>query len=539
MKKKILILFFLPFFCLAQNKDYKNFDKALKYSEQGNLEKAVKYANKALKNNPDWNQPNLLLASIYANNNQIELAADYLLKVYDVDNRDDFKGIEQIFNLYYSNGFYDKALFFADKLAHFNNKFRISKDIDRKVKNCKFAIKSIKNPFDFNPINLGKNINSNYEEYLPAISVDGKKLVFSRRYLKGDFLQEDFFISEKSQTGSWSVSIPYDNNLNTDGNEGAFSFSPNTEKVVFTACDRLDGLGRCDLYLYVDGKIFNAGETLNSKEWDSQGCFSPDGKYLYFVSTREGGYGGKDIWRSKIFNNTFLDPENMGPIINTKFDEMSPFLHPDNLTLYFASNGHVGMGDYDLFISRRKTTVNSWGLPKNMGYPINTHNTENSLIVSTDGKTAYFASNQSGFGKEDIFQFELSEDLQAESLDNLEIDIITKKMGDEIILKNVIFTTNSFSLEESSFLELDKLIVYLKKNPSLEIEIQGHTDDVGNDLENQILSERRAYVVYEYLSSKVNNRLKHKGFGESVPLKSNTSEEGRAINRRTSFIIVD
>ena len=537
MKKKILILFFLPFFCLAQNKDYKNFDKALKYSEQGNLEKAVKYANKALKNNPDWNQPNLLLASIYANNNQIELAADYLLKVYDVDNRDDFKGIEQIFNLYYSNGFYDKALFFADKLAHFNNnKFRISKDIDRKVKNCKFAIKSIKNPFDFNPINLGKNINSNYEEYLPAISVDGKKLVFSRRYFKGNFLQEDFFISEKSQTGSWSVSIPYDNNLNTDGNEGAFSFSPNTEKVIYTACDRLDGLGRCDLYLYVDGKIFNAGETLNSKEWDSQGCFSPDGKYLYFVSTREGGYGGKDIWRSEIFNNTFLDPENMGPIINTKFDEMSPFLHPDNLTLYFASNGHLGMGDYDIYVSRRKDALQNWDLPINIGYPINTHNTENSLIVANDGKTAYYSSNKSGYGLEDIFVFDLPQDFQAKEVSEIEMAIITQK-EEEIILRNVMFSSNSYEIEESSFNELNDLVDYLNKNPDISLHIQGHTDNIGSDYENLILSENRARVIFEYLASNSSNKLTYKGYGERKPIADNETVEGRFLNRRTSFTI--
>jgi len=533
MIRLLLILIIIPFLSFAQDRDYKSFDKAVKYNSEGNIKKSIKYANKALEDFPDWNSPNLLLASIYANRNQIELAVEYLLKVYNEADPNDLKGIEKIVKLYYSHGFYNESLFYANKIILQDS------NIYRYIDNCNFAIKALNNPVEFNPVNLGDNINSEFEEYFPAISVDGGTLVFSRRFMKNNILQEDFFISEKNERNSWGPSEAYSNNLNTNGNEGAFSFSPDKEMIVFTACDRIDIVGRCDLYLFASGNSYNAGSIINSKEWDSQGCFSPDGKYLYFVSSREGGYGGKDIWRSMITKEGFLTPENLGPKINTKFDEMSPFLHPDNLTLYFASNGHVGMGDYDLFISRRKTTVNSWGLPKNMGYPINTHNTENSLIVSTDGKTAYFASNQSGFGKEDIFQFELSEDLQAESLDNLEIDIITKKMGDEIILKNVIFTTNSFSLEESSFLELDKLIVYLKKNPSLEIEIQGHTDDVGNDLENQILSERRAYVVYEYLSSKVNNRLKHKGFGESVPLKSNTSEEGRAINRRTSFIIVD
>jgi len=159
--------------------------------------------------------------------------------------------------------------------------------------------------------------------------------------------------------------------------------------------------------------------------------------------------------------------------------------------------------------------------------------------VANDGKTAYYTSDVSGFGKEDVFQFYLPEHLQAEPLEELELEIITQQAGEEVVLKNVIFSSNSCDLEESSFSELDKLISYLRKNPNLEIEIQGHTDDVGNETENQRLSEQRANVVFEYLSPKVNNTLRHKGFGESVPIESNTTEEGRTTNRRTSFVIIN
>jgi len=271
---------------------------------------------------------------------------------------------------------------------------------------------------------------------------------------------------------------------------------------------------------------------VNSKNWDTQASFSPDGKYLYFISNRRGGFGQDDIWRSEITTSGFLKSENLGSKINTKYNEMSPFLHPDNLTLYFASNGHVGMGDYDIYVSRRETAIQFWKTPKNIGYPINTHNTENSLIVNSNGKTAYYSSNKSGFGLEDIFVFDLPKSMQAGKMSALEIDIITQKVGEEVVLKNVIFASNSFALEKSSFIELDKLIIYLKKNPNLKIEIQGHTDDVGNERENQILSEQRANVVFEYLSSKVNNTLLHKGFGESLPISKDKEK-----NRRTSFII--
>ncbi len=535
MKQILFILLMIPILSCAQKKDYKTFDKAVKYNNEGNIEKAIKYANKALEKNAKWNKPKLLLASIYSNNNQIELAADYLLQVYDETNFEYIKGIEQVAKLYYTNGFYNEALFYYEKIIALDtSKLRIPTKIDRYIENCEFAINALNSPVEFNPVNLGDNINSEFEEYLPAISVDGNTLVYSRRFMKNNVLQEDFFISKKNENNSWIQSKDYGNNLNTYGNEGAFSFSADKEIAVFTACDREDRIGRCDLYLLIAGKTYNAGKIINSKEWDSQGCFSPDGKYLYFVSSRKGGYGGKDIWRSEITKNGFLNPENLGSNINTKFDEMSPFLHPDNITMYFASNGHIGMGDYDIFMCRRRSAVNKWNKPENMGYPINTFNIENSLVVANNGITAYYASDKSGFGKEDIFQFELPKHLQAEPLAELEMDIITQKAGEEVILRNVSFASNSYALEQISYAELDKLIAYLKKNPDLKIEIQGHTDDVGSKIENQRLSEQRAIVVFEYLSPKVNNTLRYKGFGESQPLG-----EDREENRRTSFIIVD
>ena len=120
----------------------------------------------------------------------------------------------------------------------------------------------------------------------------------------------------------------------------------------------------------------------NTRHWESQPCFSVNNDYLYFVSNRPGGFGKSDIWRAKIVGNKFFDIENLGSSINTEKHEMSPFLHPDDLTLYFASNGHIGLGDYDLFVSRRDSIKNEWSFPLNLGYPINTYKMENSLIVS-------------------------------------------------------------------------------------------------------------------------------------------------------------
>jgi len=536
MRIFFIISFFLPLICFTQTKDYKSYDRAVKYNNEGNIEKAIKYANKSLEKSLNWNKPNLLLASIYANNNQIELAADYLLEVYDENNPNDAKGIEQVAELFYNNGLYEKALYYAKKISSNNIKeSNFSSKIDRYIDNCQFAIITMKNPIDFSAINIGRGVNTNMTEYVNAITVDSKEILFTRRIeSKKNRDQEDIFVFDI--TSNTVSPLPF----NTTQNEGAITVSADGTMYVYTACDRINSIGGCDLYIREYSQEngwsdeYNLGSNINSNKWESQACFSPDEKYLYFISNRPGGLGKEDIWRSEITNKGFMPAENLGSSINTSQVEMSPFLHSDNLTLYFASNGHIGMGDNDLFISRRVDNQQEWSNPKNMGYPINTHNSENSLIVSSDGKTAYYSSNVNGFGKEDIFQFELPKILQAEALADLEKDIITNKIGEEVILKNVNFASNSFTLENNSFDELDKLINYLKKNPNLQIEIQGHTDDVGNETENQILSEQRAKVVYEYLSHKVNNLLKHKGFGESFPLGDN-----KKINRRTSFIITN
>ena len=220
---------------------------------------------------------------------------------------------------------------------------------------------------------------------------------------------------------------------------------------------------------------------------------------------------------------------------------MSPFIHPDNLTFYFSSRGHLGMGDYDLYISRRSNSEEKWVDVKNLGFPINTFKVENSLIVASNGKTAYYASDQSGYGKEDIFYFELPKQLQANEILELEMDIITKTLGEEIILENVNFDNNSSIISSESFNELNTLIEYLFKNPSLKITIEGHTDNIGSLEDNMILSSQRAASVYQYL---LNNGLdsiqviSHKGYGENKPLEDNSTRKGRAQNRRTSFRII-
>jgi len=541
MKKIFFILLILPIFTFSQKKDYKTYDKAVIFFNNGEIEKAKKYTNKCIQKNSDWEDPYQLLGRIYEEEGNIEQAVENYYQGFNTNNSEDQLWWQRLGDLYFKNGSYKKALYHYKSFIAFNDKEEtFYKKAIKHIQDCMFSINAIQNPVDFNLRNMGENINSRMAEYLPFISADGKKFMITRK-VKGELgLQEDFFYSEKDEKNNWQK-VNNMSSINTAFNEGAISVSADGRLLIFTACNRQGGKGSCDLYLKIIGSqnVINL-ETVNSKSWDTQGCFSPDGKFLYFVSNRPGGYGGKDIWISEIGKDGFGEPFNAGPIINTEYNEMSPFLHADNLTFYFASDGHIGMGEFDLFVSRRKNANQVWMSPKNMGYPINTYKVENSLIVATDGKTAYYVSDRSGYGFEDIFSFHLPKERQAHEISDLELEIITQKIGEEIIFKSVQFMHNSSYLDETSFSELNKLLIYLNKNPQIKISIEGHTDNVGEEKKNQILSENRAIAVYNYLiQNKINkNRLSYKGFGEENPLLSNETENGRMINRRTSFKII-
>ncbi|MBT6808265.1 MAG: OmpA family protein [Flavobacteriales bacterium] len=541
MKKLILLFVFVPMFLFSQSKrEQKKYSEIVDLIEQNELELAREQTNKLLEKNKEWKKPHLLLSQISIEEQDFEDAEIEFFNYYNKNSVSSFYPVFLLAEMFYKEGEYVIALrnfYLSATLSGEENKHK------RYIDNCRFAIDSKENLVEFEFENMGENINSEFSEYLPFISADGNDFIFTRliENEKGE-LQEDFYQS-KNNNGIWNKAIPME--INTPQNEGSVSVAVNGDFLIYTACNREDGQGRCDLYICVkqmDGSWSKAENlsNINTRYWESQACFSPDMKYLYFVSDRRGGFGGDDIWRSEITKFGFSEPENLGPIINTLYDEMSPFLHPDNLTFYFASEGHTGLGDFDVFVSKRRHSDTLWSDPENLGYPINTHNTENSLVVSSDGRTAYFVSDKSGFGMEDIFSFQLPEGKQAEKISNLEMDILSETSGGEIILDNVLFETDSYQLIKSSFSELDALLDYLQKNPKVKIHIEGHTDNVGDKEYNQELSQNRAKEVCNYLQDRgvSPKRLTYKGYGESIPITTNKTEKGRSKNRRTSFIFL-
>tara|TARA_B100000575_G_C23134432_1_gene658686 strand:+ start:1224 stop:2873 length:1650 start_codon:yes stop_codon:yes gene_type:complete len=547
--KKILILFFLvPILLYSQNKKRAlgAYKKAVEYYKKKEDYKAKKFAEQAIRQDSTFLDSYLLLGQLSEDANNLNEAIFFYLKGISDDNEKKAWGYYKVANLEFAKGKYEEAKNHFEYFLKFENqnkKFIL--DSRRKLKNCDFAIYSIKNSFLFKPVNMGEAINTKWKEYLPSISADGNLFIFTRKAPHYNSIYSEDFFSSTYKDGKWILAKNLGPNINTYGNEGAQCLTSDGSVLFFTACDREDGYGGCDIYLsyltengWSDAK--NLGPNINTKYWETQPSISADGKHIYFVSNRPGGVGGKDIYVSCLQEDgLFSKPNNIGSNINTKYDEMSPFIHIDNQTLYFASKGHVGMGDFDLFMSRKDLNSQKWGSPQNLGFPINTYDVENSLVVSSDGKTAYFTSNKSGFGEEDIFYFELPDELQAKEINELEIDMLTQEKGKEIVLENVHFEHNSYELLDTSLEELDNLKDYLFKYPDLKIELQGHTDNIGSVEENKELSKNRAKVVYEYLISVGINekRLNYIGFGESSPISSNKTEQGRSNNRRTSFLI--
>jgi outer membrane protein OmpA-like peptidoglycan-associated protein/tetratricopeptide (TPR) repeat protein len=273
-----------------------------------------------------------------------------------------------------------------------------------------FAVVAIKKPQPFEPLNMGAAINTKYHEYFPALTGDGATMIFSRVIESN----EDFYIAQKGKNGEWGTAVPMSNVINTKNyNEGAQSLSPDGMYLYFTGCNRPDSFGSCDIYVsHKSGKTwdapFNLGNAVNSNCWDSQPAISPDGETLYFASNRPGGFGGYDLWKTSLKDDgTWNKPVNLGPEINTPYDENTPFMHPDGQTLYFSSDGWPGFGSKDIFVSRIGPDQ-KWTKPQNMGYPINTFNEETGLIVTPDGQEGLFSSNlKDGYGDLDLYRFRM------------------------------------------------------------------------------------------------------------------------------------
>ncbi|MEQ8338929.1 MAG: OmpA family protein, partial [Cyclobacteriaceae bacterium] len=345
---------------------------------------------------------------------------------------------------------------------------------------------------------------------------------------------------------------------------------------------------------------------------------SSDGSRIIFASTRQGGYGGMDLYMTQI--NHLGDwgvPQNLGSTVNTPFNENGPYLAPDGKTLYYASTGHPGYGGTDIFSSTFED--NKWSRPLNLGAPLNSEGDDTQFTISAAGK-AYFASSRLDPNNYDLFEVELPDYLKPkptiiiqgvvtnakttdpvgavvliEDINTGELLAVNKsnsvsgeylvvlpagrnysvsttsegfffysesfeipkdtsyaeitmdialepiEKGTKVVLNNIFFESGRAELKPISYVELNKAVDLLEKNPTMVIEIGGHTDNLGSDELNLKLSQSRADAVRDYmiLAGIEETRIRSKGYGESTPIEDNSTEEGRAANRRTEFEIVE
>ena len=637
----------------AHPKALRDYETAVQAVFKGDLRNAVRYFEAALKREPHFADALSELAGAYYDVGNYAEAERYLERLAGLEGDPAELSLYGLAMTEFKQNKYGEAFEHLDAyLKREDIRVDRRKAAERYRAEARFRKAALSDTTKLYLRRLPSTVNTQeHAEYLPALSADGQTLIFTRRIGNN----EDFYAAIRDASdGSWQRAQPL-TNVNTLDNEGAQSLSADGRYLVFTACGRSDGLGSCDLYASYRtssgwSEPRNLGAPINSKAWESQPSLSANGNLLFFASRRPGGEGAADLWASaRQVDGTWSEPINLGPTVNTDSDEQAPFFHADGRSLYFMSDGHPGMGGFDLFVTRLDTS-NRWLEPYNLGYPLNTSANEGALTVAIDGRTAYYASDAAqaqqrgaqgpgtiGIGGRrgsttDLYSFTLPAAARAGEVTYLRArisdavtgeplaavatlregpqdKIVTKRRAGEedgdllvvlprgreyalsvehpgyafhserfelrdssrpllqyelfvelqplladstseagpapatrepIVLRNVLFEPNSAVLLPESAGELNRLVELLRSYPEQRISIQGHTDDVGSEEDNQVLSEARAASVRDYLLAQgiAAERLEVRGFGESQPLVDGTDEESRRLNRRTAFLLL-
>lgn len=288
--------------------------------------------------------------------------------------------------------------------------------VNKYLADCAFSLANVNHGIPYSLNKLGPQINTVDDEYFPKLTADNKTIIFTRKTKN----QENFYESTLIN-GQWTEAQKLMGDINSENfNEGAHCISPDGKYLFFTGCNWPNGLGSCDIYVSKQenglwGAPHNLGSPINTRGWESQPAISADGKTLYFVSNRNGGIGGYDIYKSVLKDDgTWGVAQNLGPNINTPFDESAPYIHADNQTLYFASNGWPGFGRKDIFKSQQDSMGN-WSEPQNLGSTINNFRDQMALHVSMNGRIGHLAS-QDSLGQQDIYTFALPDNTRPKTV---------------------------------------------------------------------------------------------------------------------------
>lgn len=471
MKRAWIIAFIMLFagtihaqsYSTKSKKAIKYFDRAVILYQENDPEGSEEELLKSISVDDRFLEAYGLLAQISFESGRIEDAISYYSTTLEIDPEGNPDGYRLLAGLVLRTGDYDRSLLLLEKFLEFPPEKVNKRESALSMKtSCLFAIEAINKPVPFEPENLGDSVNSDLNEYWPCLSVDEEQLMFTvmlpvNPILEDSPLHEDFYFS-KQREGHWGSRENAGSPLNTSNNEGAHSLTADGRMLFFTACNRRDGMGQCDIYTSImeNGswtRPVNLGSPVNSGYSEKHPTISADGRVLYFTSSRPGGKGSYDIWKSNWNGQSWSVPENLGDSVNTPGVEQSPFLHPDQRSLYFSSTGWPGMGQGDLFFSRKSTGDDVWSEPLNLGYPINTFNDEIGLSVNARGNRAYFASDREGKKNTDIYTFELPIELRPIQVSYLKGRVYDSKSmkGVSALIQLIDLETEEVVIETPSF----------------------------------------------------------------------------------------
>ncbi len=624
----------------ALRKLYNQFvKKGLNYyfSEDAIYPVAIDYFLKAYESHKNSAFLNYLIADCYLHTQEKFKALRYIKEAVALDPSVEYN-VDFILGAAYHQAFeMDTALFYLNK---FRNAYKSPnsdpdslKMVDRLIEQANNGLQQIEFT-DYEIVNLGSKINSPYSEYVPLITADNRYLIFTARKPKETAskkikkrthfyfnFDEDIFRSVW-QNAEWQEPTKYGLAVNSTKKHDACVSLSIDGQTIFTY--RGDNGG--DLYyeMIENGKWTSAkpmNGVINSPHRETHISLAYDGQTAYLVSDRPGGFGGLDIWKVTKTGDVWDKIENLGPEVNTPYNEDGVFMHPDGTTIYFSSQGHNSMGGYDIFETNFED--GKWSTPMNMGRPINSADDDIYFVLTADGKNAYLASAKpQGMGMQDIYNInpfekkkfkdfhlvlfrglvidkntreklsakvDIVDNEKGVSIFSANVDpelgfvlslpagknygiavekegylfysdnfIVEKKSGfkeyDVIVelekvqvgavlrLKNVFFDFDKSDLKPESTAELNRLVKLLEQYPNIRIQLEGHTDWDGTDEYNQGLSERRVTSVRDYLISHGVPATKIAGiigYGESKPIDTNETVEGRANNRRVELRIVE
>ncbi|QHT68192.1 OmpA family protein [Rhodocytophaga rosea] len=477
--------------------------------------------------------------------------------------------------------------------------------------------------------NLGRNVNSPYDEICPVISPDGKSLYFTRAMHPGNLTpDQDIWVAQIDARGMFGPAKNLGAPINTIQHNSSFSISPDGNTMLLN--NRYMPDGKLKKGLSITRRMSNGewgfpepvqiNNYYNDNEY-AEFSLAQNGKVLVMTAQRNDSYGSKDLYVSFLQpNNTWSEPKNMGAMVNTADGEISPFIASDGVSLYYSTGGLSGFGNMDVFVSKRlDDSWLNWSEPQNLGPAINSEAWDTYYTIPASGDYAYFVSDKESSGENDIFRIKLDKAIQPDpvalvygnvydaqtkqplqasiSYEALpkggeagsavanpvtdgykvvlplkfkysftaraegfmsaeeEIDLTQETaykeirkdlylmplaVGQLVRLNHIYFEQSKHALLETSFEELNRVAALMKENPTMEIQLEGHTDNVGDFMLNVDLSRNRVAAVKDYLVSKgiEEKRIQVKGYGSTRPVASNSNEKTRQQNRRVEFLIL-